>query len=163
MRRPMMKRIWGSGLFLAIVLGFAAQAQTTTIWLHGSDGLRQANEALRTGRVETAIRHAERVRTSSRAQRTATEIRLYQAAEALLCVGHRLAGRAALALAHCDTAIALAPGDWRGYVNRGAAAFDLGRLAAARRDFERARDLAPGEPAIEANLALLHRRLAAEQ
>ncbi|MFQ5348140.1 MAG: tetratricopeptide repeat protein [Rhodothalassiaceae bacterium] len=158
-----MKRIWGSGLFLAIVLSFAAQAQTTTIWLHGNDGLRQAENALRAGRVEVAIRHAERVRKSSRAQRTATESRLHQAAEALLCVGHRLAGRAALALAHCDTAIALAPGDWRGYVNRGAAAFDLGRLAAARADFEHAHALAPGEPAVAANLALLRRHLAAGQ
>ena len=158
-----MKRIRNLGLFLAIFSSFGAQAQTTTVWLHGNDALRQASDALRAGHVRAAIRHAERLRKSSRARRTANETRLHGAAEALLCVGHRLAGDAARALDHCDTAIALAPRDWRGYVNRGAAAFDLGRLAAARADFARARAIAPGEPAIEANLALLRERLTAGQ
>lgn len=134
----------------------AAQA-SEWMWLTENDGLRAARHALVEGDPERAAVLAERVlERAGKGTVGGPPKALLEQAQTLLCVCHRLSGAWNRAVSACDRAIALAPSDWRGYVNRAALAIDLGQLEQARADLEKAKMRAPtGEPAVEANLTLL--------
>lgn len=139
----------------------AATAQTQILRFTENDALRQAREAISDGRLEDAARHAMRLRDRLNGPRPiAARESLVLEATTLLCATERLIGDFEAAEAECDRAIALAPRDWRGYVNRGALYLESNREADALRDFERAARLAPQEPAVRINLGLARRAVA---
>lgn len=131
------------------------EAQTQT--LHFADGPRvEALRALEAGDVERALDISARVLREARRLPAGRESaqRAY-IGHSIACVCHRLERDFENAVEHCDAAVTLEPGDWRGFTNRGALHFDAGNLAAARADFEAAAKLAPKEPAVIANLRLV--------
>jgi len=138
-------------------LSMSAVQASEWLWLTENDGLSDARHALLEGDPERAALLAERVLEGAGTTAIGGPPKaLLEQAQTLLCICHRLSGDWIRAVSACDRAVALAPNDWRGYVNRAALAIDRRQLAMARKDLERAKTLAPaGEHAVEANLALL--------
>lgn len=148
---------------LAIGVGLLSvrpgEAQIETFRFADGPGAR-ALRALEAGDIEQALAISMRVLREARRLPAGREAAAQEyIGHSIACVCLRLERDFENAAEHCDTAVALAPGNWRGFTNRGALHFDAGDLAAARADFEAAARLAPKEPAVVANLRLVGDRL----
>lgn len=153
-----MRLTYRSMLALACVFGtaFSASADRMAsesmpkleIILRASEFLQKGNELVIRGDAIGAREEYERALRG--------ELTMHQRARAYngLCVTHIMEEEWADALKQCNTAIAIAPNNWRFYNNRGNIFLETGEIGRAQEEYQRGLELAPNSIVIRNNIAL---------
>lgn len=153
--RKIMRRASGTaalGLAALIGLGLAGQ-QVQAGAITAADSARLAQQALNDGKIDRAVRHAERALRRG----DETDAVAY-AAQTVLCLAHLRTDRVEAALDACDAAVTAKPDSWRALNNRGIARYKALDFDGAASDYQAAVEAGGPVDMLTANLTLAEKK-----